>query len=528
MTSSADASAGDPSLLDRSWPERWSRLAEALSLAPATPVVVALSGGADSVLLLHVVARSKPRPRMLAVHVDHGLRGEESRGDAAFCARACARLAVPFVRRQVELDPYASNLEARAREARYHALAEEARRAGIEVVLTAHHGDDALETLLLRWMRGTALSGLSGLRKECVLGGIGGRGAVRVLRPFLSLRREEMRAALEDAGIAWREDSSNESPRFTRNRVRHRVLPEIERACGVRGIENLRAFARAVSSLEDELASRTAHLVWQPLLHAPAHRSSAEAHLGGTLPREALCSLASALQRRALWRLLTEGTGASPSRALLQACLDDLAAGRSARHNLSSGWMLRLRARSLELLPPSPRLARSVLPPARGRQLALPFRWAAAPSEIPSLLLPVDGAVELPDGRAISAELVAAPRSRAVPRSGIEVELDAADLPSELVVRTHRPGDRFHGLGAPGSRRLTRFLADAGVPREERQRVPLVFAGNELIWVAGIRPCEARRVHVRTERRLLLRLLGAAPARPRATERLGLFEREPR
>jgi hypothetical protein len=101
--------------------------------------------------------------------------------------------------------------------------------------------------------------------------------------------------------------------------------------------------------------------------------------------------------------------------------------------------MLRLRARSLELLPPPPRLARSALPLSRSRQLALPFRWSSAPAEVPTLLLPVDGAVELPDGRAISAELVAAPRSRAVPRSGIEVELDATDLPSELVVRTHRP-----------------------------------------------------------------------------------------
>jgi tRNA(Ile)-lysidine synthase len=240
MTSSADPSAGSTPALGRSWPERWPHLSEAAGLTPTTPVVVALSGGADSVLLLHIVARSQPRPRMLAVHVDHGLRGEESREDAAFCARACARLGVPFVRRRVELDPYASNLEARARDVRYQALAEEARRAGIEVVLTAHHGDDALETLLLRWMRGTALSGLSGLRRECVLGGLDGRGAVRVLRPSSRCVARRSAEGLQSAGIPWREDSSNESPRFTRNRVRHRVLPRSS-ARGVRGIENLRA-----------------------------------------------------------------------------------------------------------------------------------------------------------------------------------------------------------------------------------------------------------------------------------------------
>ena len=94
-------------------------------------------------------------------------------------------------------------------------------------------------------------------------------------------------------------------------------------------------------------------------------------------------------------------------------------------------------------------------------------------------------------------------------------------LTGELCVRTLQAGDRFHALGAPGSRPLTRFLADAGVPREERPRVPLVFAGDELVWVAGIRPCESRRVDARTTRRLRLRLEGAARPAPGRTQEAG-------
>jgi tRNA(Ile)-lysidine synthase len=497
-----------------SWKLAWPRLAQTIGLAPQSPVLVALSGGADSVYLLHLLACAEPRPKIVAVHVDHGLRGEEGREDAAFCARLAARLQIPFVCRTLELEADGPNLEARAREGRYAVLVEEARRAGIRVLLTGHHQDDALETLLMRWMRGTALAGLSGLRQGgTVMRGGSGSGSgmeVTVLRPLLSMRREEVRHLLRSAGLEWREDSSNESPRFTRNRVRNQLLPQVKEICGERGVDNLRAFARAVEGLEDQLATRTAHLAWSPPVHAAARRSSEEGHLGGTLSRAALSRLSPALQRRALWRLLTEGTGLAPARPLLQLLLDDLAEERCTRRSLPGDWTLQLRSRVIDLVPPPPRLRPTELSERSDGQLVLPFRPEQERVKQLGLLLSLDGSVELPDGRAICSELVRVDASHAVPRAAVEVELDATDLPPRLLVRTPRPGDRFHGLGAPGSRPLTRFLADAGIPREERSRVPLVFAGRELIWVAGIRPCESRRVRVGTEKRLRLRLLGAA------------------
>ncbi|MCP3920700.1 MAG: tRNA lysidine(34) synthetase TilS [bacterium] len=560
-----------------SWASRWGQLARTVGLSGREPVLVALSGGADSVFLLNAVARAAPRPKILAVYVEHGLRGEESRGDAAFCARICARLSVPFACRELGLEP-GPNQEARAREGRYRALFDEARHNGYTTILTGHHEDDALETLLIRWMRGSGLPGLAGLKAHNVLSSGRPDSAITVVRPLLAMRREEVRRVLRDQGIAWREDSSNDSPVHTRNRVRNDLLPSIEQTCGKEGIAGLRAFASAVESLEDELAGRTAHLSWTAPRHAAASRSHSSAHLGGVLERSAVDGLAAPLQRRALWRLIREGTGHTPSRALLGLIESDLIERRNTRRALPGGWTLQLRKDQLSLIPPGnliltggnliltggnliltggdlvppggelrdvdsqqeslegdrtgPRsasdseqtTARSgsatgspISPPAPGRDGAVDSlsgapRHQAQPVSPPSdgLRLGLPGFVPLPDGRSVHAEIIEVDDPGCLPRGAALVELDATDLPGELVVRWVRPGDRFHGLGAPGSRPVRRFLADAGIPREDRGRVPLVFAGSELIWVAGVRPCERRRVRPGSSRRLRLWLEGAA------------------
>lgn len=499
-----------------SCPLRWARLARRVDLDPSAPVLVALSGGADSVFLLQLLHAALESPRILAVHVDHGLRGEASSADAAFCARLTAALGIPFVRREVELDADGPDLERRAREARYRVLVEEARRAGLRTLLTGHHADDALETLMIRWLRGTDLAGLAGLRRRTRLGATFGLGPedppMDVVRPLFDLRRAEIRDALLRAGLAWREDASNRDPRFTRNRVRSSWLPSLEAAAGPEALAGLHAFQRSVEEFEGELARHTAHIDWRPPRHAAASRSRRTAFLGGTVGRRELLALPSPLRRRTLWRLLAEGCGGAPSRSSLEALLADLEAGRCARHSLVHGWALQLRSDLLHLSPPARVLPPPVLArPSHNEQLPLPFPGANPLPEEDGLALPLPGLVQLGDGRALSVEeLVLSPGS-SVPRSAVEVELEAPPPGTPLRVRLPRPGDRFHGLGAPGSKPLVRFLADAGLPREDRARVPLVFFGQELAWVAGVRPCERYRVRQGTRRRLRLRLLDAAP-----------------
>jgi len=486
------------------WSRRWPALARAAGIAGDERLLLALSGGADSVLLLEWLAASAPRWNVRALHVDHGLRGEESEADARFCVERCAALGVPLVVRRAELDAHAPDLEARARAARYALLLAEARASGHTTLLTGHHRDDTLETLLQRWVRGSELAGLRGARAERVLDAPGER-PVRLVRPLLGWRREEVRTLLAARALAWREDSSNLDPRFTRTRTRHGLVPMIEELGGPGALDDLAAFADAVESLELELARATAHLAWQPAPHAEVTRAGEERALGGVLARGALAALARPLRRRVLWRLLTESLGVAPSRTVLEKVLLDLDRARCARHSVGCGFTLQLRAKELVLVPPPARAAAD----APGEQLLLPFP-SQGPARLPapSVRLTLPGSVLLADGRRITAELTTAAPGSPVPTGACEVELDARDLIGPLTVRWAAPGDRFRALGAPGTKPLGRFLRDRGVPREERARVALVSAGDEILWVAGIEPSERRRIASDSVQRLRLRLIG--------------------
>ena len=503
-----------PDALSPDWSWRWAQLARSVGLAPEEPLLLALSGGADSVLLLHLLASAQPRPPFRAVHIDHNLRGEESRGDARFCENLCRALGVPFRAVAVELDPGAPSLEARAREARYRALIDEALRTGHRTVLTGHHSDDQVETLLLRWIRGTHLPGLAGLRARVEVDPYRAFGGselasgdpeerVVLVRPLISMRRAEVRRLLSDRGFRWRDDSHNVDPRFSRARVRHGLMPTLRRIGGEEALENLRAFGRAVEALEVELAGATAHVAWVPAPWAAASRGPLESHLGGVVPRQLVMRLAPTLRRRVLWRLFLEGTGRAPAKALLQAVLLDLGAGRCTRHTLPGGWTLVLRSRELFLVPPL--CDETAAETLRQPELPFPERGPAEPAPELRRRLPIPGIATLPDGRRISAERVpSTPGAPVACASPLEVELDAGRLPETLELRRARRGDRFHPLGAPGSRPLRRFLADRGIPREERDRILLVEAAGEIVWVVGVRPSELARVGPATRERVRL------------------------
>ncbi|HUR26718.1 MAG TPA: tRNA lysidine(34) synthetase TilS [Planctomycetota bacterium] len=475
------------------WPERWRTLSAASGLRAGEPLLVALSGGADSVLLLHLAHHALPAHPLRAVHVDHGLRGDESRDDARFCAALCAELGVDFRVRPVELAHRPQGLEARARAARYRVLVEEAARFGNATIVTAHHADDALETLLLRWTRGTRMGGLAALaaRRSFQVA-----PNVSLVRPLLGLRKDDLRAWLAESGLAHREDSSNADLRFARNRVRRELLPAIEHAAGPGAIDNLFAFARAVQGLESALEHATAHLSWSDLPHANARGTSNAT--GGRLPRGPLMALPPALRKRALARVLLSGTAHAPGRALLEALLADLQEGRCTRHALPGGWSLQLRSAELVLEAPEEDPAGASDGPA------LPFPPSVEDPRRREFRLPLPGIVRLEDGRQLSAQI--SKRSAAFPKGECAVELDLARIasPRELRVRFPRAGDRFHALGAPGSKALSRFLADRGIPRGQRAHVPLVTSGPDIVWVAGVRPAEGSKVNPSTQ--LCLRL----------------------
>ena len=203
--------------LARSWPpERWCDLT----------LLLALSGGGDSVALFHAMRGLKTSGpgRLVVGHVNHGLRGEESEADERFVRDLCQRFSVSCEVVRAGIDPTlpeaADGLETAARTIRYQKLQQMAARCGARYVVTAHTADDQAETILHRIVRGTGIHGLAGIPRARPLG-----PGCTLIRPLLAVRRSELASYLADAGQSFRSDSSNADPRFTRNRLRHQLLP---------------------------------------------------------------------------------------------------------------------------------------------------------------------------------------------------------------------------------------------------------------------------------------------------------------
>ncbi len=241
------------SRLEQAWPlERWQDVS----------VVVAVSGGADSVGLLTALARRKTAGsgRLWVAHFNHALRGSESDADERFVCELADRLGLACRLGQAETGelgrPGADGLEAAARDARYRFLQATAGAVGARYVVTAHTADDQVETVLQRIFRGTGLAGLAGMRRARPLG-----PAATLIRPLLELSRQEIRAYLRLIGQDWREDSSNARTGATRNWLRHELLPGLERqfSSGVpAAILRLAGLAGQAQALVERLAGELA------------------------------------------------------------------------------------------------------------------------------------------------------------------------------------------------------------------------------------------------------------------------------
>jgi tRNA(Ile)-lysidine synthase len=425
-------------------------------------VLVAVSGGADSVALLHVLLTlaDELSLRLHVLHVDHGLR-PESGADAAFVERLAARLGVPADVARVTV-PAGGSREDAARVARYAALQAHARRLHAQRIAIGHTTDDQAETVLMRMLTGAGVRGLAGIPPV--------RGPI--VRPLLESRRAELVALLVAAGLPWIDDPSNQDRAFFRNRVRHELLPMLSDASGADVVARLDRIARlcrdTVGAIERvarrelvRLAATTGDAVVLP--HAPL----------AELPRQVAAEV-----------------------------LRQAAAGLGGRAPLRA-WAHRGLARVLASPPPRRpfRLGGVAVEVSSGH-----VRLATAETRhLPARELTIPGRVELPEiGRALEARIVHG-RDHEVPREAERVVFDAERLPSRLTVRSRRPGDRFSPFGG-GERRLKSFLIDAKIPRWERVRLPIVDAEGRILWVAGVRRSREAPVTAATRRVLELAL----------------------
>ena len=443
-----------------------SGLRETLRPFAGKKLVVAVSGGLDSVALLDLLLglREELGLKLVVAHADHGLR-TGSREDARFVERLATGHGLPFTATALALRS-GPNEEARAREARYRWFEGVRKRRRADFVVTAHQADDQVETLFLHLARGTGLTGLTGMQ---VLSG-------RILRPLLHVPRKDLARYVRRRKLEYRRDPSNRNVRYARNRIRHQVVRSL-RKINPQLVETVSQSMRVFSN-EYEVVR----------LLAARELAQVTTSVSGTergLSRRKLLKLDRAV-RHLVWR------------EAIRILAGDLR-GFALRHFEQLDDLLGQQTGSRVHLP------RGV---AAGRQYDEIILRKGAPLAPPKqAALRVPGDVRFGD-QVVSAKTVTRARPEHTNRTAI---VSAAATGPRLVVRPLQAGDRFKPVGMRGSKLVSDLLTDAKVARDERPWVPIVVKSGargrrgEIVWVAGYR-ADRRFVPKHGDKRIVLRL----------------------
>lgn len=423
-------------------------------------VGVAVSGGADSVALLRLLLELRRELGIVlsAVHFNHKLRGAESDDDEQFVAALARKYDLELYCTSASVSEVAAkehlSFEAAGRRLRYQYFRNLLGQGELTRIATAHTLDDQAETVLLRMVRGAGTRGLAGIYPQLAVPSsqFSEQKIPAIVRPLLAVRRKDLEAYLTAIGQSWREDKSNRDLRHTRNRVRHEILPRLEKELNPAVREALAETAE-IARAEEEYWEKQAHQ-----LLGPWKEGSEQA----TLKVGVLADLPLALQRR-LVRAAAETLGLRLEFRHLEEILGltskDAKAPKSAV--LPNGWTI-----SLE----------------RGE---LRFGVAAEPVTWPDyeFLLPLPGTIEVPPIRSRFEALVVSGNPDGVYNP--EHLLDRNRLDQELRVRNWRPGDRFWPRHTKAPKKVKELLQERHLSGADRKLWPVVVSGADVIWMRG-------------------------------------------
>ncbi len=449
-------------------------------LAPGDSVLAAVSGGPDSMALLHALTelRDDLRFTMAVAHLNHGLRGDDSEKDSAFVGELCEELGLTCTIESVDTRAAAKSsrlsVEEAARELRYDFLKETALRGGLNKIATGHTMDDQAETVLMRLIRGAGVRGLSAM-KPCSEGVF--------IRPLLATCRSEVLTFLEERKISYREDPSNRDTTFLRNRIRHELLELLKSEYNPRIVEVLCSHASILGGVEDYLRL-TAGKAYDECVISETQENielelasflSYHTCVRGYVLREVFLRLYGSLRNldfshvASLLRLASSGhTGDSV----------DVPSGVTA-------W---LEAGSL-LIGSRERRAEQIVTPEflvrfdPGRSVWLSEISLGIDSKLFRRERPVDDFISGDSERAF---------------------FDFEKLKPPFVLRNLNPGDRISPFGMKGSKKVQDLLVDMKVPRHKRRTLAAFCDGSQILWVVGTR--RGRAAPVEEETRVVLEL----------------------
>ncbi|MCL6429697.1 MAG: tRNA lysidine(34) synthetase TilS [Anaerolineae bacterium] len=468
-------------------------------LPRGSTVVVGVSGGPDSLCLLHVLLRlhAEYNVRLHVAHLDHRLR-PESAADAAFVADLATRWSLPHTVGVAEVRRLAAeerrSIEEAARVARYRFLAEVANAVGAPAVAVGHNADDQVETVLMHCLRGAGLEGLRGMRRRAAWPEAATTvcPAPLLIRPLLDVPRTAIEDYCREHSLRPVVDRTNVELMYFRNRIRYELLPTLE-TYNPRIRELLRRTADGLADDYDCL-TRLLRSHWPDLVLAEGPSSI-------VLLSDAFRQLPPSLQRGALRRSIR----------VLRRSLRDI------------GWLHVERARRAALVAPTGTTitlpAGLLLEVGYDRLTVRPAGPPPHPADIPALVGPerrlaLPGRTELaPGGWAIEAHVAEScpPIEVAAQPGQLTLCLDADLAGTDLRLRTRRPGDRFQPQGMRGhSKSVKDYMIDARIPRAARAHLPLLESERGILWIVGWRASEVALPRAETRRFLCLRLIPPA------------------
>ncbi len=445
-------------------------------------VVVAVSGGADSVSLLNTLHNVSDELgiSLHVAHLDHGLR-DEAIVDAEYVRLLAAQLGLPSTIEKRDVQGYRLehrlSLEEAAREVRYQFLEEVAKDVGAASVAVAHTHNDHVETVLLHLLRGSGLTGLVGLKETTILR-YKRVGPLRVIRPLLGVIRDEVEGYCKEYGLEYRTDATNKSLTQTRNRIRLKLLPKLRRDFNPRIDDALYRLSRMSTDAVDFIEAEA------QLAAAKIMRAEGELTL---IDKGALVELHPALRTAVLRQALASALGSPRDiEAVHIEKMLELARGDAGRSiNLPDGLVF---ASSYKDLILGRDLSAAIpLPPLEGE-----YR------------LVVPGVTGLPGWRVTASISECSALQSEHKNDGLIEFFDYDETGDTLTVSARRPGDRFWPLGMDEEKKLKDFFIDSKVPVAWRPRVPIVVNPRQIVWVAGYRLDDRVKVTPSTKRILRL------------------------
>ncbi len=393
-----------------------------------------------------------------AVHCNYGLRGSESEDDQDFVTTRCRELNIPLHVRRLQLPDQSkpSSIQAVARDLRYQAFAEIAEQCGADRIALGHTVDDQAETILLWLLRGTGLSGLTGMPAA--------RNG-RIVRPLYETGRQEILTYLGNSGLQFRDDSSNAKPLYLRNRIRHELVPALNRLApaSLGALCRLADIYREDDRYIDQQAAAlfSAAVTW-------------ESEGGWAIGRAQLLTFPRALQRRGIRNLIRKSLNQQygPSLRTVDRVLRIAAKGEPGFQLDTRGGHVTVTDRHLRFVPHNKPFI------AHDRDQSVSVRHHMS---VPGSLMWAG------TGQQLHVRPRVCSHARTQPERD-RIVVDADRISEPLMVRSWAPGDRFQPCGMDGhSKKLQDFFTDLKIPRSLRTRIPLVVAPEGIVWVVGYR-----------------------------------------